>query len=75
MANLSVHPEVGPVIAQDKDMVDHFFCVLGALSTMEGSVICSLGNSQSTVVNLEECFFTVFVCNSACGLLFFEKAS
>ena len=29
VANLSVHPEVGPAISQDKDTVDHLFCILG----------------------------------------------
>ncbi len=40
VANLSVHPEAGPAIAQDKDTVDHLFCILGVLAGWEIVFLC-----------------------------------
>ena len=39
MANLSIHPEVGPAVARDRDMVEYFLQILGEVGGMDAGVL------------------------------------
>ena len=40
VANISVHPEVGPAVAEDRDTVDHLLLLLGVYCIFTYNVAC-----------------------------------